>query len=34
MKTERFIVKKVVKFGLFFGYVVFDTFENKKTPYE
>lgn len=34
MKTERFIVKEVVKFGMLFGYVVFDTVENKKTAFE
>jgi hypothetical protein len=34
MKTERFIVKQVVKFGMLFGYVVFDTVEKKNTPYE
>lgn len=33
MKTERFIVKKVVKFGMLFGYVVFDTVENKNTVF-
>lgn len=34
MKTERFIVKEVIKFGMLFGYVVFDTVENKKTAFE
>lgn len=34
MKTERFIVKEVVKFGMLFGYVVFDTLLNKKTAFE
>jgi hypothetical protein len=34
MKTERFIVKEVIKFGMLFGYVVFDTLENKKTAFE
>ena len=34
MKTERFIVKEVIKFGMLFGYVVFDTGENKKTAFE
>ena len=29
MKTERFIVKKVVKFGMLFGYVVYDTKEKR-----
>jgi|LakMenEpi03Aug12_release.lakeMendotaPanAssembly.Ray.scaffolds.fasta_scaffold5127240_1 hypothetical protein len=32
--TERFIVKEVVKFGMLFGYVVYDTVEKKNTPYE
>lgn len=32
--TERFIVKKVVRFGMLFGYVVYDTIEKKNTPYE
>jgi len=34
MKAERFIVKPVVKFGMLFGYVVYDTIEKKNTPYE
>jgi hypothetical protein len=34
MKTERFIVKPVVRFGMLFGYVVYDTVEKKNTPYE
>ena len=34
METERFIVKKVVRFGMLFGYVVYDTIEKKNTPYE
>jgi hypothetical protein len=34
MKTERFIVKEVIKFGMLFGYVVYDTFEKKSTCYE
>lgn len=32
--TERFIVKEVVKFGMLFGYVVYDTVEKKNTCYE
>jgi hypothetical protein len=35
MTTEmRFKVKEVIKFGMLFGYIVFDTKENKKTPFE
>ena len=34
MKTERFIVKQVVKFGMLFGYVVYDTKEKKNTPFQ
>jgi hypothetical protein len=34
MSTERFIVKKVIKFGMLFGYVVYDTIEKKNSPYE
>ena len=32
--TERFIVKEVVKFGMLFGYVVYDTVENKRLPFD
>lgn len=32
--TQRFVVKERVKFGLLFGYAVYDTVLNKKTPYE
>ena len=32
--TERFIVKEVYKFGMLFGYRVFDTVENVNLPYE
>ncbi len=32
--TERFIVKEVCKFGMLFGYVVFDTVEKNDLPYE
>jgi hypothetical protein len=34
MKTERYIVKQVVKFGMLFGYVVYDTVKKINTPYE
>jgi hypothetical protein len=34
MKTKRFVVKEVVKFGMIFGYIVFDTKENKRLPYD
>ena len=34
MKTERFIVKTRVKFGMIFGYVVYDTIEKKNTCFE
>ena len=35
MKTEnRFIVREVVKFGLLFGYVVYDNKEKETLPYE
>lgn len=30
----RFIVKEVVKFGLLFGYVIFDTKNDKYLPFE
>jgi hypothetical protein len=34
MKSERFIVKTKVKFGMIFGYVVYDTVEKKNTCFE
>lgn len=35
MTTQtRFIVKEVVKFGLLFGYVVFDTKNDRELPFE
>lgn len=34
MENKRFTVKKVVKFGLLFGYVVFDTLKNQNLPFE
>ena len=34
MKTERFIVKTRVKFGMIFGYVVYDTIEKVNLPFE
>ena len=33
MKTERFVVEPVVKFGMLYGYVVYDTQEKKNTVY-
>jgi hypothetical protein len=32
--TQRFIVKEVCKFGMLFGYRVFDTIENTYLPFE
>lgn len=32
--NERFIVKDVIKFGMLFGYVVFDSLLKENTPYE
>lgn len=32
--TERFIVKEVYKFGMLFGYRVFDTLENVNLPFD
>ena len=32
--TQRFIVKEVCKFGMLFGYRVFDTLENTYLPFE
>lgn len=35
MKTnERYIVKSKIKFGMVFGYVVYDTIEKKNLPFE
>ena len=34
MKTQRFVVKELVRFGMLFGYVVFDTKEKVNLPYE
>lgn len=31
---QRFVIQERVKFGLLFGYVVYDTLLNKKTSYE
>ncbi len=31
---KRYVVKEIVKFGMLFGYAVYDTKEGKKTPYE
>lgn len=33
-KKERFVVKEVVKFGMIFGYVVYDTIQKKNTPFQ
>jgi len=33
-KDERFVVKKNVKFGMLFGYYVYDTNKKQATPYE
>jgi hypothetical protein len=30
----RYTISEVIKFGMLFGYVVYDNKENKKTPYE
>ena len=32
--TERFIVKEVYKFGMLFGYRIFDTVENTYLPFD
>jgi len=32
--TERFIVKEVIKFGMLFGYRIFDTLENTYLPFD
>jgi len=34
METQRFKVKKVVKFGMIFGYVVYDNLKKENTAYE
>ena len=33
-QTERFTVKQIVKFGMLFGYRVYDSLEKKPTAYE
>jgi hypothetical protein len=33
MKTERFIVKKIVMFGLMCGYKIYDTHTKKYLPW-
>lgn len=32
--NKRFIVKEVIKFGLLFGYIIFDTKNKKVLPYD
>lgn len=32
--TQRFIVKEVCKFGMLFGYRIFDTVENTYLPFD
>ena len=32
--TKRFIVKEVYKFGMLFGYKIYDTIENDSLPYD
>lgn len=32
--TERFIVKEVYKFGMLFGYKVYDTIEKVDLPFD
>jgi hypothetical protein len=32
--TQRFIIKEVYKFGMLFGYKVFDTVENVNLPFD
>ena len=32
--TKRFIVKEIYKFGMLYGYRVFDTIENINLPFE
>tara|TARA_B110000014_G_scaffold231668_1_gene193872 strand:+ start:167 stop:340 length:174 start_codon:yes stop_codon:yes gene_type:complete len=33
-QTERFTVKQIVKFGMLFGYRVYDNLNKKSTAYE
>jgi|LakMenEpi03Aug12_release.lakeMendotaPanAssembly.Ray.scaffolds.fasta_scaffold3583312_2 hypothetical protein len=33
MKTEKYVVKKIVKFGLMCGYQIFDTESKKYLPW-
>ena len=33
-QTERFTVKKIVKFGMLFGFRVYDTLKKESTSYE
>ena len=33
-QAERFTVKKIVKFGMLFGFRVYDTLKKEKTCYE
>lgn len=33
-KNERFVVRKNVRFGMLFGYYVYDTKEQRETAYE
>jgi hypothetical protein len=33
MKTKRFVVKKIVKFGLMCGYQIYDTHTKKFLPW-
>lgn len=33
-QTERFTVKQIVKFGMLFGYRVYDNLNKKPTGYE
>lgn len=32
--TKRFIVKEVCKFGMLFGYTIYDTKENINLPFD
>jgi len=33
-KTERFVVKRVIKFNMLFGYKVYDTQKQQSTVYD
>ena len=33
-KVDRFTVDKVVRFGMIFGYEIYDNLEKKRTGYE